>query len=69
MLVKKGNQIFTSYDYNRGEKSMNYYNKIKDVLINNEVYKKVKDYSKNKNELNSYYEVGKLLVEARGWRS
>ena len=48
---------------------MNYYNKIKDVLINNEVYKKVKDYSKNKNELNSYYEVGKLLVEARGWRS
>ena len=45
---------------------MNYYNKIKDVLINNEVYKKVKDYSKNKNELNSYYEVGKLLVEAQG---
>ena len=44
---------------------MNYYNKIKDVLINNEVYKKVKDYSKNKNELNSYYEVGKLLVEAQ----
>ena len=27
---------------------MNYYNQIKDVLINNEVYKKVKDYSKNK---------------------
>ena len=45
---------------------MNYYNQIKDVLINNEVYKKVKDYSKNKNELNSYYEVGKLLVEAQG---
>ena len=45
---------------------MNYYNQIKDVLINNEVYKKVKDYSKNKNELNSYYEVGKLLVKAQG---
>ncbi|MBR3363053.1 MAG: DUF1016 family protein [Bacilli bacterium] len=45
---------------------MNYYNQIKDVLINNEVYKKVKDYSENKNELNSYYEVGKLLVEVQG---
>ena len=45
---------------------MNYYNQIKDVLINNEIYKKVKDYSKNQNELNSYYEVGKLLIEAQG---
>ena len=27
---------------------MNYYNKIKNELINNEVTKKVKDYSKNK---------------------
>ena len=45
---------------------MNYYNKIKNELINNEVYKKVKDYSKNKNELNTYYNVGKLLIEAQG---
>ena len=29
---------------------MNYYNEIKNELINNEVYKRVKDYSKNKNE-------------------
>lgn len=43
-----------------------YYNEIKNQLINNEVYKKVKDYSKNKNELNTYYNVGKLLVEAQG---
>ena len=27
-------------------------------------FKKVKDYSKNKSDLNTYYEVGKLLVEA-----
>ena len=27
---------------------MNYYEKIKNELINNEVYKKVKDYSKNR---------------------
>ena len=45
---------------------MNYYNKIKEELINNEVYKKVKDYSKNKSDLNTYYNVGKLLVEAQG---
>ncbi len=42
----------------------NYYNKIKNQLINNEIYKKAKDYSKNENDLNAYYEVGKLLVEA-----
>jgi len=45
---------------------MNYYNEIKETLIKNEVYKKVKDYSKNKSDLNSYYEVGKLLIEAQG---
>ena len=45
---------------------MNYYNEIKKELINNEVYKKVKDYSKNKSDLSTYYNVGKLLVEAQG---
>ena len=45
---------------------MNYYNRIKEELINNEVYKKVKDYSKNRNDLNTYYNVGKLIVEAQG---
>ena len=40
---------------------MNYYNQIKEELINNEVYKKVKDYSKNRSDLNTYYNVGKLL--------
>ena len=45
---------------------MNYYKQIKEELINNEVYKKVKDYSKNRNDLNTYYNLGKLLVEAQG---
>jgi len=45
---------------------MNYYNEIKDTLVKNEIYKKAKDYSKNKSDLNSYYEVGRLLVEAQG---
>lgn len=43
---------------------MDYYNKIKDELINNETYKIVKDYSKNRNDLNTYYNVGKLLNDA-----
>ncbi len=45
---------------------MNYYNEIKNEQINNEVYKRIKDYSKNKNELSTYYNVGKLLIEAQG---
>ena len=43
---------------------MNYYEEIKKELINNEVYKRVKDYSKNRSDLNTYYMVGKLLSEA-----
>ena len=43
---------------------MNYYNEIKQQLINNEIIKKVKDYSKNRNDLNTYYNIGKLLSEA-----
>ena len=43
---------------------MNYYNEIKNKLIDNEVYKRVKNYSKNRNDLSTYYEVGKLLFEA-----
>ena len=43
---------------------MNYYNEIKNELINNEITKKVKDYSKNRSDLNTYYNVGKLLSEA-----
>ena len=43
---------------------MNYYNEIKEELINNEITKRVKDYSKNRSDLNTYYNVGKLLAEA-----
>ena len=43
---------------------MNYYENIKEELINNEVYKKVKDYSKNISDLKTYYNVGKMLSEA-----
>ena len=43
---------------------MNHYNEIKTELINNEITKRVKDYSKNRSDLNTYYNVGKLLSEA-----
>ncbi len=45
---------------------MNYYNEIKEVFVKNEIYKKVKDYSKNRSDLNTYFEVGRLIVEAQG---
>ena len=43
---------------------MNYYNEIKNELINNEINRKVKNYSINKSDLNTYYNVGKLLLDA-----
>ena len=46
--------------------NINYYNQIKNTLIKNEAYKKVKDYSKNRSDLNTYFEVGRLLIEAQG---
>ena len=44
--------------------SINYYNEIKNKLINNEINRKVKNYSINRSDLNTYYNVGKLLSEA-----
>ena len=43
---------------------MNYYNEIKNKLIDNEIYSKVKDYSKEQHRVITYYEIGKLLSEA-----
>ena len=43
---------------------MNYYNEIKEKLIDNEIYEKVKDYSKERHRVETYYEVGKILSEA-----
>ena len=45
---------------------MNYYNEIKNKLIDNEIYFKVKDYSKEKHKVITYYEIGRLLNEAGG---
>lgn len=45
---------------------MNYYEEIKNKLIDNEIYSKAKNYSKERYKVITYYEIGKLLNEAGG---
>ena len=44
----------------------NYYNEIKEEFISNEAYLKIKDYSKNRKDLETYYNVGKIIIDAQG---
>ena len=43
---------------------MNYYDEIKNKLIDNEINRRIKKYSINKSDLDTYYNVGKLLSDA-----
>lgn len=43
---------------------MNYYNEIRNKIIDNAIYSRAKDYSKEKHRVKTYYEIGKLLKEA-----
>lgn len=43
---------------------MDFYNKIKNRLVENENYAKIKDYSKEKYKVQTYYEVGRILRDA-----
>ena len=43
---------------------MNYYNEIKERLLKSEIYDRVKDYSKDRNKVITYFEIGKLLSKA-----
>ena len=45
---------------------MDYYNETKNKLIDNEVYSKIKDYSKERYKVTTYFEIGRLLTEAGG---
>ena len=45
---------------------MNYYEEIKNKITDNEIYCKVKDYSKERNTVSTYFEIGRLLTEAGG---
>lgn len=42
---------------------MNYYNEIKNELLNNEINRKVKKYSINRSDLSTYYNVGKMIFD------
>ena len=43
---------------------INYYNEIKNELLNNEINRKVKNYSINRGDFNTYYNVWKMLNDA-----
>ena len=43
---------------------MNYYDEIKERLIKSEIYDRTKDYSKDRNKVKVYFEIGKLLNDA-----
>ena len=43
---------------------MNYYKEIKDKILNNEAYERIKDYSKERHRVLTYFEIGRLLHEA-----
>ena len=43
---------------------MDYYKEIKNKIIDNEAYEKIKDYSKERHRVITYYEIGRLLNEA-----
>lgn len=43
---------------------MNYYDEIKNELVKNEINRKVKKYSINRSDLDTYYNVGKMLSKA-----
>ena len=48
---------------------MDFYKEIKDELINNEINRKIKTYSINRSDLITYYNVGKMIIEAQGGES
>ena len=61
--IKKSKLRIETYSPQKGV-DMNYYNEIKNELINNEINRKVKNYSINKSDLDAYYNVERMLREA-----
>ena len=50
----------------RKEKFMNYYKEIKNLIEEKEVNDKVRYLESNKETIKTYYEIGRLLIEAQG---
>lgn len=46
---------------------MNYYDEVENYIIDNKITKTVKNYSIRKSNLTTYFNVGKLLVEAENY--
>ena len=42
---------------------MNYYDEIKSKILKCEIYDKIKNYSKDRNKIKNYFEIGKILSE------
>ena len=61
--IKKNKLRIETYSPQKGV-DMNYYNEIKNELVNNEINRKVKNYSINKSDLDAYYNVERMLREA-----
>ena len=77
IICAKNNQFIIEYCFDerifarefkitsqKGSVKMNYYDEIKEQLLKNEIYAKVKDYSKERNKVLTYFEIGKFLSEA-----
>lgn len=45
---------------------MNYFNQIKNLIENKEISSKVRNLEENAETLKTYFEIGKLLIEAQG---
>lgn len=43
---------------------MNYYNEIKNKIIDEEIYQSIKDYSKEHHKVKTYFEIGEILYNA-----
>ena len=58
--IKKGMMIW-KYQL---KVNITYYDQIKENLLKSEIYDKAKDYAKDINKVKTYYETGRLLLEA-----
>ena len=62
-LVQSGIRLINKI-VNEERNHVNYYEQIKGKLIDNEIHSRLKDYSKERHKVITYFEIGKLLNEA-----
>ncbi len=47
---------------------MNYYDEIKNILVDNAIGRKIREYKSNQKDLESYYNVWKTFSRSTRWR-